>query len=135
MRPTAYKTKQKEIILNFFLENKERHLTASEIIKHINNNGENVGAATVYRYLDKLVSRGLIRKYFLDDKTGACYQYIEPDENCFEHFHLKCIECGTLIHIDCSYLQSLDEHILSHHGFKVDNSRTVLYGRCKNCEK
>ncbi len=135
LRPTDYKTKQKELILNFFLENKHLHLTAAEIIRHINNNGENIGAATVYRCLDKLVSSGIIRKYFLDDKTSACYQYVVPDENCNEHFHLKCVECGKLIHIDCSYMQTLDKHIFSHHGFKVDNSRTVLYGRCKNCEK
>lgn len=135
MRPTDYKTKQKETILSFFLKNKDRHLTAAEIVRHINESGENVGTATVYRYLDKLVSNGIIRKYFLDDKSGACYQYIEKNENCHEHFHLKCIVCGELLHIDCSHLKSISEHVFSHHEFRVDNSRTVLYGRCKNCEK
>ncbi|MGN0613875.1 MAG: Fur family transcriptional regulator [Porcipelethomonas sp.] len=135
MRPTDYKTRQKEIILNLFKENKDRHLTAAEIVNHINSSTEKIGTATVYRYLDKLVSSGVIRKYFLDDKSSACYQYIEENEECHEHFHLKCLECGALIHIDCDYMKSLGEHILSGHGFKIDNSRTVLYGRCKNCEK
>lgn len=65
MRPSDYKTKQKEIILNFFIENKNKHLTASDIVKYINSNEETVGMTTVYRYLDKLVSAGIIRKYFL----------------------------------------------------------------------
>lgn len=133
MRPSDYKTKQKEIILNFFIENKNKHLTASDIVKYINSNEETVGMTTVYRYLDKLVSAGIIRKYFLDDKSGACYQYIDDNSKCHEHFHLKCIQCGALFHIDCSYMQSLDEHIMEHHGFKIDNSRTVLYGICKYC--
>ncbi|MGN1482089.1 Fur family transcriptional regulator, partial [Porcipelethomonas sp.] len=115
--------------------NKDKHLTAADIINYLNGNGKGIGSATVYRYLDKLVNKGIIRKYILDDKVGACYQYIEDNNECQEHFHLKCIECGALYHIDCSYMQSLDEHILKHHGFKVDSSRTVLYGRCKNCEK
>lgn len=135
LRPSDYKTRQKEIILNLFLENKDEHLTASEIVNHINKKEENIGIATVYRYLDKLVNSGIVRKYFLDDKSSACYQYIDPENKCSEHFHLKCLECGRLLHIDCKHMQSLDEHIFSEHGFKVDNSRTVLYGRCKNCEK
>lgn len=135
LRPTNYKTKQKELILNYCIKNKDNHLTAADIVKHINETGQNIGIATVYRYLDKLVNKGIIRKYFLDDKSGACYQYVEKGEKCHEHFHLKCIECGALIHLDCSYFKSLNEHILCHHGFKVDNSRTVLYGRCENCEK
>ena len=60
---------------------------------------------------------------------------IENSDECLEHFHLKCIECGKLIHIDCNYMKSLDEHILQHHGFKVDNSRTVLYGICNSCNE
>lgn len=135
LRPTDYKTRQKEIILNLFLENKDKHLTAAEIVNHINKNDENIGTATVYRYLDKLVSNGVIRKYFLDDKTSACYQYIDPEHKCHEHFHLKCLVCGKLMHLDCDHMQTVSEHILAEHGFTVDNSRTVLYGRCKDCEK
>lgn len=33
MRPSDYKTKQKEIILNFFIENKNKHLTALRYCK------------------------------------------------------------------------------------------------------
>lgn len=135
MRPTDYKTRQKEAILSFFKENSNRHLTAADIINQINSTGENIGTATVYRYLDRLVEKGTIRKYFVDEKLGACYQYNEDNRECGHHFHLKCIECGKLIHLDCSHLQSISDHIFSEHDFVIDNSRTVFYGRCKNCEK
>ena len=36
-----------------FIENKNKHLTASDIVKYINSNEETVGMTTVYRYLDK----------------------------------------------------------------------------------
>ena len=135
MRPSDYKTKQKEKILNFLKENSDKHVTAAEIISFLNDTNESVGSATVYRYLDKLVSSSVVRKFYLDEKTGACYQYVENNEECHEHFHLKCVECGRLIHIDCSYMKSLNAHIFEHHGFKVDNSKTVLYGKCEDCEK
>lgn len=135
MRPSVYNTKQKEKILNYIKENSACHLTAAEIVKYLSSEGTPVGTATVYRYLDKLVTNGIIRKYNLDEKTSACYQFIDKNTKCTEHFHLKCISCGELIHIDCSYMQSLSEHIYEHHKFTIDNSRTVLYGRCENCEK
>ena len=135
MRSTDYKTKQKELILNFFIENKDKHLTAAQVVRHLNTRDENVSTTTVYRCLEKLVKNGCVRKYFLDDKSGACYQYIEDNKCCHEHFHLKCIECGKLLHLDCNHMQSLNEHILHHHGFLVDNSRTVLYGICDKCRK
>ncbi|MGN0622228.1 MAG: Fur family transcriptional regulator [Porcipelethomonas sp.] len=135
MRPSAYNTKQKEKIFNYIKNNSNRHITAAEIVSYLSREETPVGTATVYRYLDKLVSGGVIRKYTLDEKSSACYQYINQDEKCSEHFHLKCTECGRLIHTDCSFMQSLDEHIFEHHQFRVDNSRTVLYGRCRDCEK
>ncbi len=133
MRPSDYKTKQKQAILNLLKENCKRHMTAADIIDRIKNSENGIGTATVYRYLDKLVAKGVIRKYVIDDKAGACYQYIENNESCSEHFHLKCIECGKLFHLDCSHLKSISEHIRSDHGFLVDNSRTVFYGLCEKC--
>lgn len=134
MRPSDYKTKQKEKILKFLNDNKDRHVTASEIIAYLSCGENSVGSATIYRYLDKLVSGNIIRKFYLDEKTGACYQMVEDNAECHEHFHLKCINCGKLYHIDCSYMKSLNSHIFEHHGFKVDNSKTVLYGKCEECE-
>lgn len=135
MRPSDYKTRQKEKILNFLKENSDRHVTAAEIISYLSRGNESVGSATVYRYLDKLVSSDTVRKYYLDEKTGACYQFSGNNQECHEHFHLKCVGCGRLYHIDCSYMKSLSGHIFEHHGFKVDNSKTVLYGKCDECEK
>ncbi len=135
MRPSDYKTKQKEKILNFLKENSHRHVTASDIISYLCSGEDSVGSATVYRYLEKLVNTDVVRKFYLDEKTGACYQFIDENEQCHEHFHLKCVGCGKLYHIDCEYMKSLSEHVFEHHGFKVDNSKTVLYGKCDKCEK
>lgn len=129
----GYKTKQKQIILEYIKSSKDKHITAAEIVAHLNSAGTSVGVTTVYRYLDKLVEIGYVRKYNLDKKTGACYQYIKDNEECVEHFHLKCVKCGELYHISCDFMQGIDEHVLEHHGFRIDNTKTVLYGKCKHC--
>ena len=132
---TTYKTKQKDQIMNCLIQNKDRHITADEILEELNREKALVGKTTIYRYLDKLVSQGIVRKYIIEEGKRACYQYMEQNHACNEHYHLKCVDCGELFHLECDYLQQLDAHIRDRHHFKVDHSKTVLYGRCGSCGK
>lgn len=129
----GYKTKQRETILNFLMENKERHITVDEIVFNLKNRGVSVGKTTVYRYIDKLVEEGRARRFITDEKSGACFQYVDGNK-CDEHFHLKCVECGKLIHLECGHLSEIAEHVYESHKFTIDNSKTVLYGICDSCE-
>lgn len=132
-RDSGYNTKQKENLLAYLIKNKDKHTNVQEISAYLTAEGTPMGTATIYRQLDKLVENGIVRKYVFDGKTGACYQYIESENGCHEHFHLKCISCGQLIHIDCDHLHGINRHIYEEHSFKVDSSQTVFYGICSDC--
>lgn len=129
---TGYKTKQAEILLRFFIENAGSHFTASEIETHLAVNGEKLGKSTVYRRLDRLVEEGLVRRFVADDAKSCCYQYAGNAE-CKNHFHLKCYRCGELLHVECDYLDRMQEHIFEHHGFTVDREKITLCGVCEKC--
>ena len=130
-----YKTKQKEFLLECLAENKDVHMTASDISAYMRDKGHAMGMSTVYRQLDKLVSSGLVRKYIIDENSSACYQFADPNGTCCEHFHLKCSVCGKLIHTDCSLMRKISEHMRESHGFEVDCTKTLLYGTCSDCLK
>ena len=130
---TSYKTKQRDQILDCLIQNKERHVTADEILAALHGENALVGKTTIYRYLDKLVSQGIVRRYFIEGGKSACYQYMEQNPNCIEHYHLKCTDCGRLVHLECDYLGKMDSHIRDQHDFLVDHSKTVLYGKCGSC--
>ena len=137
-RRGGYQTKQKAQILQYFETHPQAHLTAAELTQAMAECGTPIGAATVYRTLERLEAEGRVRRYTLDERGGACWQYVQgqsEDTACHSHFHLKCIECGQLLHVDCEYLQGIGAHILAHHGFTVDHSRTVLYGLCEHCRQ
>ena len=129
----GYNTKQKEYILEYLRVNADRHVSVGDIVAHFRATGRVVSTTTVYRYLDRLSRRGAVRKYVIDESSGACYQYIEDAAECAEHFHLKCTECGRLMHVSCEYLGEVGEHIGAHHGFAIDRSKTVFYGVCSAC--
>lgn len=132
---SGYRTKQKEKLLDYLVNNKERHTNVQEISAFLSSEGTPVGTATIYRQLDRLVECGMVRRYNFDGKTGACYQYIENHKECHEHFHLKCTVCGQLIHLDCERLLDISRHIAEQHGFEIDPSQTVFYGKCPDCAK
>ncbi len=130
----GYKTKQGERIFELLIRNEKRHLTAEEICGLLRAEGAAVGTATVYRNLEKLVSEGKIKRYRLEEGESACYQYI-GDGSCHEHFHLKCLNCGEVIHLECGYLDELNGHLLGHHDFHLDCTKIVLYGLCSKCKE
>ena len=128
-----YNTKQRALILEFMKESGAHH-TVSDIVEELKLRGVTVGTATVYRALDRLVSTGEIKKFVIDEKSGACYQYAR-DAECNRHFHLKCVNCGKLIHLSCEVLAEMEGHILRDHGFTVSVGKTVIYGLCASCSE
>ena len=129
-----YRTKPSELVLSCLKNNSKRHLTVEEISDILKEQNTPVGMATIYRNAEKLVSEGIVRKYTSDSTISACFQYVS-ESGCLNHFHLKCTSCGKLFHASCPVLDNIENHILSHHGFFVDNTRTVFYGLCKDCKK
>ncbi|MEM1483245.1 Fur family transcriptional regulator [Oscillospiraceae bacterium PP1C4] len=130
---SGYKTRQRELILDFLTANKERHLSVDEMMDYLRGQKSPVGKSTIYRYLDRLVEQGRVRKYFLEEGKGACFQYADDPDGCSRHFHLKCTGCGQLIHVECNYLSDVEQHMFKHHQFTIDNTKTVLYGQCEAC--
>ncbi len=128
-----YNTKQQELIMSCLKKDSDAHMTAEMILIYLREQGENIGLATVYRTLDKLVANGIIMKYTVPNGLAACYKYASDTTHCHDHYHLICTECGKMIHLECKHLDSLAEHILNEHGFDLDNFKTVFYGKCKQC--
>ncbi len=133
MNTAVYKTKQRSVIEQYIKQAPEEHFTVDSLCLLLESGGESVGRTTVYRCLERLVGEGRMRKYQPSPKESACYQYIEPTSCCHEHFHLKCEKCGRLIHMRCERMDEMAKHINSHHGFKINHLKTMLYGICEEC--
>ncbi len=130
-----YKTKQRDLILSYFLEHKTQHTTADDILDYFRRAQNPIGKSTVYRYLNILVNQGIVKKYSIEEGDCACYQYCEECRNYNNIFHLKCSKCGKVIHIECNTLVKLNDDIFKRFNFKVDSSKTILYGLCENCSE
>ena len=129
-----YKTKNRQLLLEYLADHAGRPVTVQEICDHFKDLGVSMGTTTVYRRLERFVEEGLVNKYLSDGNGGASFEYVDRS-GCGEStcFHCKCEKCGALIHLHCHELESIQNHIFSSHGFKVDSVKTVFYGVCQQC--
>ncbi|MBR4030708.1 MAG: transcriptional repressor [Clostridia bacterium] len=125
-----YKTKQKDAILNYLNEQKERYVTAKELLEHLKAKNIEIGLTTIYRHLEKLEAKGLVRKYHLDGELSACYKACAEQEN----FLLKCEDCGDMVEFKCPDLEHLYTHFNDEHHFAINPHKTVFYGKCGKCK-
>ncbi len=133
---SKYKTKQSEIMLEYFKKMAGKHVTAADVCEYFKEQGAPIGQATVYRRLESLVDEGVLSKYTIDPSSPACFEYMGEDSHVDGDvcFHLKCEKCGKLIHMHCEEMEEMQTHMKSEHGFKMDPIRTVFYGLCKECQ-
>ena len=126
-RNESYNTKQKDEILKV-MKKYSHEFTVRDIY---NDLGESVGLTTIYRFVQKLVLKGVIARNIGSDNV-TYYQYLEKCDH-ENHFYLKCDNCGEMIHIDCDCISELTSHIIDEHGFKLNKEKIILSGLCKKC--
>ena len=138
MAKAKYKTKQMAELLTFLKSMQGNHVTVHDIGDYFSSRGISVGTTTIYRHLEKMVEEGVVAKYIVDGSSSACFEYLGEhalvDDSC-SCYHCKCEKCGKLIHLQCSEVENLKQHIMEHHGFTMNPARTVFYGICSACSE
>ena len=125
----TYNTKQKIRIIAFFRSNPDKSFTSDEIIAQLSDSG--VAKSTVYRIISSLSEEGLLRKT-QDGGNGKSSYLLMDCEGCRHHLHLKCLECGRLVHLEGGVSLELERTLKELQNFELDEN-TMLYGRCGGC--
>ena len=129
---SKYNTNQKKLLADFLQSNKEKEYTIEEIVSEMTKVPDSPGKSTIYRLIGKMLENGDVRRYESHDKKNFVYQYNDIRPDCCNHFHLKCIKCGRLIHMECEQLEAVKQHVLEDHGFIIGGEQ-VINGICVNC--
>ena len=130
----SYQTMQRNVLIEFMKKNTETAFSAEELAERIKNASPGCvpGKSTVYRLLQKLTEEGLVKRMVKGNSRKFVYQ-IAAGEHCDSHLHLKCTNCGKLLHMDDSESHRLFLRILKQSSFSIDERQTVLLGKCGGC--
>lgn len=121
-------TKQKAMIMNYFVEFPDTHPTAEQVYDHLKKKNPKLGLATVYRNLNLLVAKDIIASIPLS-KSGARYDAKE-----IEHYHLICENCGKIENIYIKQMEDIKSDIQKQTTSIILNQEILFRGICQECQ-
>lgn len=124
-----YNTQLRKLLSTFFAEQQDKHFTIDELQAVIID----VSKSALYRNINQMVDDGFVRRFRESGSRKALYQYISNPE-CNHHFHLKCLECGQILHMNEADSGKLTELVNSQISFTMDTNKTMLFGYCNICK-
>ncbi len=104
------------------------HFSAADLVVEAGRRRLGLGRATIFRTLDLLVDVKAVER--LDLPTGE-HAYVACDPN--HHHHVVCSGCGRSRDIDDHGLRAVVAEIARHTGYRIDEHRLELFGRCPAC--
>ncbi|OGN99196.1 MAG: transcriptional repressor [Chloroflexi bacterium RBG_13_51_52] len=119
-------TPQRMLIVDIIHEARG-HLTAEEIIRHVQAKMPGVNKSTIYRTLDLLENYGCVYK----SETGEGFIYHHSEEG--HHHHLVCSKCGRTIKCDEDLFTPLKDLLEEKYNFNADFKHIVMSGLCEKC--
>lgn len=125
-------TAQRRLITEVFFDDhfKHQHRSVDDLYRTVRELDPNVGYATVYRTVKLFVASGLASPRQLG---GAETRY-EPESPGEHHDHLVCLDCGHIEEFENERIEELQHDVASAFGFRIEEHRMVLYGRCIRVE-
>lgn len=124
-------TPQRQIILQTFMDQKKKHLSAEDVYYLVKKDHPDMGMATIYRTLDLLAELEILQKMNFGDGRS---RYELNQEEVHHHHHLICLKCGHVTEFGDDLLEALETQIQKKNGFNIVDHELKFYGYCKHCK-
>lgn len=113
-------------ILEILEDSQLRHMSAEDIYKHLLQEGEDIGLATVYRVLTQFESAGLVTRHNFEG--GHSIFELDDGEH---HDHMVVVESGEVVEFMSEEIEKIQHEIAAKHGFELLDHSLVLYVKVK----
>jgi Fe2+ or Zn2+ uptake regulation protein len=104
------------------------HFTAADLVAEARQRRLGVGRATIFRTLDVLTELRAVERLDLPNGEHA-YVACEPAH----HHHVICSTCGRSRDVDDAGWRAVVRDIERRTGYRIDDHRLELFGRCPSC--
>lgn len=128
-----YTTQRRAIVI--VLANSDRPLTIPQMLKRTIGTKGSLAQSSLYRNLAVLENVGVVQRVFSTDDVA---RYELNDHILGHHHHMVCSKCGDIrdVRIPESLETNLDSALTTlakRSGFRLDQHRLDLIGRCSKC--
>jgi Fur family transcriptional regulator, ferric uptake regulator len=120
-------TPQRRLIVDIIHDTHE-HISAEDIINHVQRRMPGVNKSTIYRTLEILEQAGCVYKSESDDH----FIYHHAEEG--HHHHLVCTRCGKTMECSENLFSSVEQSLQKNYSFAADFTHVVIHGLCADCK-
>ena len=113
-------------ILEILEDSRLRHMSAEDIYKHLLQEGEDIGLATVYRVLTQFEAAGLVSRHNFE----GVHSVFELDDG-KHHDHMVVVDSGEVVEFVSAEIERIQHEIAEKHGYELLDHNLVLYVRKK----
>lgn len=106
------------------------HVTAQEVFEKVKTKTNEIGFATVYRFLRSLADKGFVTEVRMGGMP-ARYE-LTPRAH---HDHLTCTICGKIVEFENHDIENLQAMVARNNGFRLTGHVLELYGVCPRCQE
>ncbi|HKI73166.1 MAG TPA: ferric iron uptake transcriptional regulator [Pseudomonadales bacterium] len=106
------------------------HLSAEDVYKHLLQNGEEIGLATVYRVLTQFEEAGLVVRHHFEGGHSV-FEVASSDH----HDHILCVKCGRVEEFFDQEIERRQRIIAEELGFELNDHNLNMYGLCPECRQ
>jgi Fur family transcriptional regulator, ferric uptake regulator len=123
-------TRQRMAILDIMAAG-SRPFTVDEVFLELKNKHERVSMSTVYRALESMSGKGMLRRVTLSGNDRMAYVI---DRAAHSHY-LVCTGCNKILPICNCPLGKYERALADETGFEIQGHRLDIYGLCPDCQK
>lgn len=121
-------TKQRQMIYEE-ITSESGHFTAEDILKTLNRKNINTGLSTIYRTLQLLEEKNIVKRLPIGRETTV---YETCDSKSHGHHHMRCRKCGRTFEIHVDMLEDIEKIIKKNYDFTVTGHTVLFTGICSN---
>jgi Fur family ferric uptake transcriptional regulator len=126
--PQRFTDQQRDLVEHIF--ESHSHFDADQLMKGLETAGLEVGRATVYRTLAKLVDAGMLHCIEIGARKVYEHNYGYP-----QHEHFVCESCNQMIEFQHPGIEAALQEVASQHQFQVTGHTFIVRGTCIDCNR
>ena len=128
LKESGHRLTPQRLMIVSAVRHEPTHITASQVLKRVQESYPYLDISTVYRTLGVLKQMRLVSETDMRDGEYK-YEWIEK----IRHHHLICRTCDRVTLLDDKYLVSLGTETMDEYGFEADIDHFAIFGICKEC--
>jgi Fe2+ or Zn2+ uptake regulation protein len=129
LRERGQRVTPQRLVINRLLRERDRHVSADELLEAVEERLPNVSLPTVYSTLELFEELGLVRR------VGSVGGRVVWDSRLDEHHHAACSRCGRVEDIDAPVDAGAALAAARDAGFSDARAGLVVTGLCRDCSR